>query len=152
MTRLLSLTTLFAAIVACTTPYTHLRGAPGTDYFRPEFACKKGALPKEQDALYLLMREKLRTAAFRSPVSEPPFMVIAGESTAALFEERIYRKGNIYLHRRKRYPWRPLSERDSRERPALSLQGTHAASRNARHPRRCSACSFVEGEQRHSLF
>lgn len=83
---------LLYLFAACTTPYTHLRGAPGTDYFRPEFACKKGALPKEQDALYLLMREQLRTTAFRSPVSEPPYMVIAGESTAALFDERIYKK------------------------------------------------------------
>lgn len=83
---------LLCISAACTTPYTYLKGAPGTDYFRPEFDCKKGALPKEQDALYLLMREKLRATAFRSAVSEPPFMVIAGESTAALFDERIYKR------------------------------------------------------------
>jgi lysophospholipase L1-like esterase len=75
----------------CTTPYTHLRGAPGTDYFRPDFACRKGPLPKEQDARYLLLREQLRSS-FRAPVSQYPFLVIAGESTAALFHEGIYKK------------------------------------------------------------
>lgn len=92
MSKTISLGAILILFSTCTTPYTHLRGAPGTDYFRPQFNCKRGLLPKEQDAAYLLLREKLRKTAFRKPVAEPPFMVIAGESTAALFDERIYKK------------------------------------------------------------
>lgn len=77
---------------ACTTPYSHLKGAPGTDYFGPDFACKKGLLPKEKDGAYLLLREQFRSLRFSAPVAKPPFLVIAGESTAALFDEHIYTK------------------------------------------------------------
>jgi len=83
---------LMLATITCTTPYTHLRGAPGTDYFKPEFACNKGPLPKEKDAMYLLLREQYRAQGFKTVPGTPPFMVIAGESTAALFDEHIYKQ------------------------------------------------------------
>lgn len=76
--------------VSCTTPYTHLKGAPGTDYFKPEFDCNKGLLRKEKDLGYQLIREHYRSIMLAKPVPENPFMVIAGESTAALFSEEIY--------------------------------------------------------------
>ncbi|MCS7204112.1 MAG: GDSL-type esterase/lipase family protein [Leptospiraceae bacterium] len=62
---------------------------PGKNYFEPGFECKRGFLEKETNVFYLKLRENIRKNF--PPVKEKPFLVIAGESTSALFESEIYR-------------------------------------------------------------
>lgn len=61
---------------------------PGKNYYDPTFECEKGLLNKEKNIVYLKLREEIRKN-FIKP-EEKPFLVIAGESTLALFQKEIY--------------------------------------------------------------
>lgn len=74
---------LFLAGSACSMTGAHLRQGPGTDYFRPDFGCGTDLIPAERDGRHLALRELLRQN-FPGP-EKPPFLVLAGESTVALF-------------------------------------------------------------------
>ncbi len=63
---------------------------PGKNYFDPNFECEKGLLNKEKNLVYLKLREEVRKNF--PPVERNPFMVIAGESTMALFSPEIYQE------------------------------------------------------------
>jgi len=63
---------------------------PGKNYFDPNFQCEKGLLNKEKNMVYLKLREEVRKNF--PTVEKNPFMVIAGESTMALFSAEIYQE------------------------------------------------------------
>jgi lysophospholipase L1-like esterase len=63
---------------------------PGKNYFDPNFQCEKGLVNKEKNLTYLKLREEVRKNF--PPVEKNPFMVIAGESTMALFTPEIYQE------------------------------------------------------------
>ncbi|MFN3603201.1 MAG: SGNH/GDSL hydrolase family protein [Leptonema sp. (in: bacteria)] len=61
---------------------------PGKNYYDPLFECEKGLLKKEKNLVYLKLREEIRKNF--SLVQVKPFLLIAGESTLALFPKEIY--------------------------------------------------------------
>lgn len=63
---------------------------PGKNYFDPNFKCERGLLDKEKNLVYIKLRDEVRKNF--PPIKTKPFMVIAGESTMALFQQEIYQQ------------------------------------------------------------
>lgn len=61
---------------------------PGKNYHDLNFECEKGILNKEKNLIYLQLREEIRKTF--TPVLEKPFLLLAGESTIALFPKEVY--------------------------------------------------------------
>lgn len=75
------------SLISCKTIGQTLRSdretLPGKNYFDPSFKCEKDLLEKEKNLVYLQLRDSVRKQF--PVVQEKPFLVLAGESTMALF-------------------------------------------------------------------
>ncbi len=84
---------IFLSIASCYSFNKNLVGnpsVPGKNYFDPTFECKKGFLKKEENLVYLKIRDEIRKQ-FPKP-EKKPFLLMTGESTIALFAKDIYEK------------------------------------------------------------